>query len=468
VQDLNRKFPEHYNTLLSTDSYKISHWRAYPPGMQYMHSYFESRGGVYPSTVFFGLQYYLQTALQPIWLDDLDEAELFCRDHFGRADMFNRAGWEHIIKQHDGRLPLVIRAVPEGMHVPTRCALFTVENTDPAVPWLTNYVETRLAQMWYPITVATLSNSCRKIILRYLERTGDPALIDFKLHDFGFRGSTSIESSAIGGLAHLVNFKGTDTISAILLGRQHYNCPMAGFSIPAAEHSTITSWGRYNEVDAFRAMLDAFPEEKVAVVSDSYDIYSACEHLWGEILHDQVLARNGTLVIRPDSGDPPTVVHKCLDILGAKFGFKMNAQRYRVLDPHVRLIQGDGVDPMTIDKVLAVLEINGWSADNVAFGMGGALLQKVNRDTCQFAFKCSSVVVNGVERDVYKDPVGDHSKESKRGRLSTFQLPSGEIKSGPPNLDAPDLMREVFRNGVLLVDESLDTIRERATERKEA
>jgi nicotinamide phosphoribosyltransferase len=283
-------------------------------------------------------------------------------------------------------------------------------NTDRAVPWLTNYVETRLSEMWYPITVATLSHACRKLILKHLKLSGTPEDIDFKLVDFGYRGVSSKESAMLGGMTHLVNFKVSDTIAAVLGAQKYYGEKMAATAIPAAEHFTITSSGREHEVDAYRNMLEQFPTGPVAVVSDSYNIYDACEHLWGETLHDEVMAREGVLIIRPDSGHPPNVVLKCLEILGHKFGTTVNAKGFKVLDPHVRVIQGDGVDLKGIGDVLDRLHQYGWSADNVAFGMGGGLLQKVNRDTLSFAFKCSTVTVNGVDRPVFKCPVAAHRR----------------------------------------------------------
>ena len=230
------------NLLLLTDSYKVTHWRQYPQGTTRVHSYFESRGGEFAETVFFGLQYYLHNYLgHPVSQEDIEEADEFFAAHFGTRDLFNRAGWQHIVTNHGGYLPVVIRAVPEGTVVPTGNVLMTIENTDPVVPWLTNYLETLLVQVWYGTTVATLSREMKQLIQHYLEKTGDPTLIDFKLHDFGFLGVSSVESAAVGGAAHLVNFKGTDTMTALIAARDVYGEPMAGFSIPAAEHSTITS-----------------------------------------------------------------------------------------------------------------------------------------------------------------------------------------------------------------------------------
>ncbi len=233
------------NTILLTDSYKMSHWQQYEPGTTEVFSYFESRGGRFSEVMFFGLQYIIDRYLtRKITMADIDEAAALCTEHFGSDTLFNRKGWERIVYIHGGRLPLRIRAVPEGTVVGVSNVLMTAENIDPQLPWLTNVMETLLSQVWYPSTVATLSHATRKMILSYLERTGDTSLIDFKLHDFGFRGASSVESAGIGGGAHLVNFKGTDTVPALTFLRDWYGAETAaGFSVPASEHSTITSWG---------------------------------------------------------------------------------------------------------------------------------------------------------------------------------------------------------------------------------
>jgi len=448
------------NICLLTDSYKVTHHRQYPPGTTVVYSYFESRAGaLYPETLFFGLQYWLKTYLagQVVSRGKIDAGEALCRSHFS-TPVFNRAGWEYILREHGGRLPVEIRAVPEGSVVPQSNVLMTVENTDPAAFWLTNYLETLLVQVWYPSTVATQSRAMRKVIHKALEETGDPSGIGFKLHDFGFRGVTCPEQAAIGGAAHLVNFQGTDNLAALALARDFYDESCAGFSIPAAEHSTITSWGREREKDACRNMLDQFPSGLVAVVSDSYDVFRCCAEIWGGALRDQVLARDGVLVIRPDSGDPPKVLVKVLDILGEKFGTTQNAKGFRVLHPKVRVIQGDGVDFTMLGRILQAMAAAGWSADNISFGSGGGLLQKLNRDTQRFAFKCSSVTVDGVEQDVFKQPVTDSSKRSKAGRMKLV-LDKNTHATVPHSDPRPDLLRPVFRDGVVLESQSFASIR---------
>jgi nicotinamide phosphoribosyltransferase len=449
------------NILLMTDSYKLSHWKQYPPKTEKVYSYFESRGGKFPKTMFFGLQYFLKEYLEGnvVTKEKINEAEEFAKAHFGRDDCFNREGWEYILNKYNGRLPVSIKAVPEGTLVDNHNVLMTIENTDPRCWWLTNYLETLLVQVWYPSTVATQSYYMKEIILKYLEKTGDPSLIDFKLHDFGFRGSTSVESAGLGDAAHLINFKGTDTIAGILLAREYYGENMAGFSIPASEHSTITAWGKENECKAFANMLKQYPEGMVACVSDSYDIFKACEEYWGTELRQKVIERSGTLVVRPDSGNPPEVVVAVLNMLGNKFGDITNKKGYRILPPFLRVIQGDGIDYEMLEVILYRMKERGWSADNIAFGSGGGLLQKVNRDTQKFAFKCSSVTIDGIEKDVWKDPVTSKGKKSKAGRMILAKSDNGTFATVSPTDEIKDQLIEVFRNGKILKEYSFDEIR---------
>lgn len=466
------------NRILDTDSYKTSHYLQYPPATERVFSYLESRGSErnYRSSVFFGLQYILKEYFEdPISYDEFYEAAALVPKHMVP---FNHDGWHRLISKHHGRLPLRIRAVPEGSIIPLHNVLMTVENTDREFAWLTSYFETQLMRLWYPITVATQSYYLKRLIYGYLEKTADdPANeILFKLHDFGSRGVSSAESAAIGGAAHLVNFRGTDTIIAIRMLRDYYNHEISAYSIPAAEHSTITSWGKENEVEAYRNMLTQYakPGSTLAVVSDSWDIYNAVEHIWGEALRQEVIDSGATVVIRPDSGDPVEVVSKVVNLLADKFGTATNTKGCKVLN-NVRVIQGDGVNPESIAAILENLTGQGFSASNIAFGMGGALLQKVDRDTLKFAFKCSSIMIGGEWRDVYKDPVTDTGKRSKRGRLDLIKHDDGAggwayetVRVDDVERDTEDrstAMRTVFENGELYppADESLDEIRGRAS-----
>lgn len=461
------------NKIIDTDSYKASHFLQYPPKTTLVHSYLESRGSErdYQETVFFGLQYILKRFFsEKITREEVIEANEVITKH---GEPFNLQGWLRLVEKHGGRLPLRVRAVAEGSVVPLKNVLMTVENTDTEFYWLTSWFESQLMRIWYPITVATQSYHIKKDVYRFLLETADDAdaEIPFKVHDFGSRGVSSQETAAIGGAAHLVNFLGTDTMAALLLHRKFYNCEMAGFSIPAAEHSTITAWGRENEILAYRNMLENFakPGAIVAVVSDSWDIYNAVEKIWGEQLRQEVIDSGATIVIRPDSGEPIEVVSKIAHLLADKFGVDINSKGYKVLK-NVRVIQGDGVNEQSIHEILQRLKTEGFSASNIAFGIGGSLLQKVHRDTLKFAYKCSAIVIDGHLRDVYKQPITDAGKTSKKGRLDLV-LKNGEYETvrleNTETISAENSqLRTVFENGAVLVDDSLDEIRKRTVKSK--
>lgn len=459
------------NFCLLTDSYKCTHAAQYPQGTQTIFSYLAARKGAqFDETVFFGLQYFLQQYLegQVFDIEDVNQADAILGRHFGK-DLFNYTGWRDMWRAYNGRLPVVIRAVPEGTVVPVGegNVLLTIQNTDPRFFWLTNYLETLLVQVWYASTVATQSRAMKKIIMSALEESGDPYTIDFKLHDFGFRGTSCPEEAAIGGAAHLVNFKGTDTLPGIMLHRSFYDEPMAGYSVPASEHSTMTSWGEDHEYEAMGNMLEAYPSGIVACVSDSFDIFRACEHYWGARLKDMVLARDGVLVIRPDSGEAVEILPKLCEILASKLGFSHNQKGFRVLNPKVRLIQGDGVDIQSLQDILHAMLFKGWSADNLGFGSGGGLLRKVHRDTQRFAMKASWALVNGQGRNVMKNPVTDRTKTSVGGRISLYRhRKDGSFFTGgadyPTDFHAEDMLEEVFRDGQIVKRWTLGDIRERA------
>jgi nicotinamide phosphoribosyltransferase len=465
--DLNK------NLLLNSDSYKYSQFNQYPPQTEGVFSYIESRGGHHDETLFFGLQMFLKDYLmKPIRMEDIDIAEAIIRAH---GEPFYRGGWEYIVKKHGGHLPVRIKAVPEGMVIPVKNVLLTIENTDPNCYWLTSFLETALLRaVWYPTTVASNSYNSKKLILNYLIRNGDPNLIDFKMQDFGFRGVSSYESAGIGGLAHLVNFKGTDTVAALLYGKEFYHEDIAGFSIPASEHSVACSYNAIstveiidekNELSYIRRMLEfLYTHQMVSIVGDAYDIYNFI-NLMGSI-KDEIIEKtkdNKFVILRPDSGNPVEVSLKCAQLLDNHFRSTLNSKGYKVLN-HVRLIQGDGVNYETIDRVLHVLEANGYSSDNIAFGQGGGLLQHVNRDDFKFAMKCSSVNVNGTWRDVYKDPVTDPGKTSKKGRLQLIKNEQGEYQTVLERPWNKDELVTIYENGQLLVDYTLEQVRINASQ----
>ena len=462
------------NILTLTDSYKTSHWKQYPKGTSKVYSYLESRGGKFNNTMFYGLQYFIKQYLsgQVVTEEKIQRAKKFWDAHLG-PNHFNEAGWRHILDKHNGHLPVRIKAVPEGTVVKTGNVIVTVENTDPEVPWLTNFLESILLQVWYPTTVGTLSREVKKNLISYLKKTTSynpeeiSGVVAFMLHDFGFRGVSSVESSGLGGSSHIINFMGTDTVSAILFAQEFYNTenPLA-FSIPASEHSTITSWGEPFEVKAMENMLDSYPTGLVACVSDSFDIIRACRDYWGTALRDKILSRDGRLVIRPDSGDPVQTLKQIFHILWDKFGGTTNDKGFKVLDPHVRVIQGDGVNFESISDICDMMIEEGFSIENIAFGMGGALLQKVDRDTQKFAFKCSSITINGEEAEVRKNPIeinekGERVQSFKKSKAGRLKLVNGQTVEHSHDEDGDELV-EVFLNGKVMKEWTFEEVRERA------
>ncbi|MDR3419617.1 MAG: nicotinate phosphoribosyltransferase [Nevskia sp.] len=455
------------NLILNTDSYKLTHYLQYPPGTTRISSYIESRGGALGKVLFFGLQAFLKEYLaRPISRADIDEAEEVCRAHLG---VFNRQGWEHIVERHGGYLPIEIQALPEGTLVGSHVPVAQVINTDPACFWVPSYIETALLRaVWYPSTVASLSMACKVVLRQYLEETADNLdALPFQLHDFGARGATSDEAAGLGGAGHLLNFQGTDTMAALMVARRSYGEAMAGFSIPASEHSTMTSWGKAGEAAAYRNMIRQFagPQKVLAFVIDSYDVWNALDHIVGEELHGEVVANGGRIVVRPDSGDPVAVVPRVIEHLMRRFGHTQNSKGYRVLPPYIRMIQGDGVDLNSLPRILEVLKMHAISTENLAFGMGGGLLQKVDRDTLKWAMKASWGEIDGQPREIFKDPVTDPGKRSKAGRYGVIRVGDGyeavreEALGGRRNL-----LRPVWRDGRLLAEDSFARIRARAAE----
>lgn len=453
---------------IDTDSYKTSHWMQYPPNTEYVYSYLESRGGQFDEAVMAGVMYNLhQIAGEALGEGDIETLQDLIVPHMGgNPENFNREGWEDIVKTHKGRLPVKIMGIPEGTRIGTKNALMTIVNTDPKHAWLVGHLETALMRMWYPITVASLSYAIRKVILQGLEESGTPEDIDFKLQDFGSRGASSQESAKIGAGAHALVFKGSDTMIALPYLYKYYKTKeMPLFSVPAAEHSTITSWGRGGEVNAYRNMLQKYPDGTVSIVSDSYDIMNACANIYGGELRDIVTSRSGVLVIRPDSGDIIPTILNILNVLAEKFGTSENSKGFRVLPPFLRLLQGDGMNYHTVKSLIRALIDNSWSLDNIAcFGMGGKLLQGVDRDTMKFAFKCSAVYYDDQWHEVFKDPITDPGKASKKGLL-TVHYDNGEFKTksslNPERGKFGNRLVPMFLDGKVLYQEDLDTIRKR-------
>ncbi|SEK85096.1 nicotinate phosphoribosyltransferase [Xaviernesmea oryzae] len=455
------------NPILDTDSYKFSHHLQYPPGTSAVSHYIEARGGSdLVDVVFFGLQMFLKGLLaRPVTRDHVEEAEAFVTAH---GLPFNRAGWMHIVERHGGRLPLEIEALPEGVCVRRGVPLVQVTNTDPACFWLSGHVETAMLRaVWYPSTVAGQLRKIRRELRGMLEKTCDAPQdhLSRMLLDYGARGTGAHEQAALGGAAHLIYFSATDNVPGVLAARRFYRAPMAGRSMPASEHATMTAWGGEHEVAAYGNMIDRFARYGAfAVVSDSYDINLAVSEIWGKALKERVKSCGATIFIRPDSGDPietPVHVVKQLDY---HFGSTMNAKGYRVLNPCVRVIQGDGLSVADMGQVLRRLEAFGFSAENIVFAMGGGILQKVNRDLYAFAMKANGRRDDeGRWHDVWKRPATMNVKASKAGRQAVVEGMMGlEAVRADQLRGRENYMRPVWRDGELLVDWTLDEIRARA------
>jgi nicotinamide phosphoribosyltransferase len=459
------------NICLTTDSYKLNHWNQYPAGTEKVYSYFECRKGAkFAETPFFGLQYIIKNHLEGVVVtrEKIENAAKLCKAHFGSEKYFNREGWEYILNSYGGKLPVVIKAVEEGTVVPINNVLMTIENTDNKCFWLTNYLETVLSQVWYSTTVAALSREVKVNIKEYLDLTSDGGLLNFGLHDFGFRGASSWESAGIGGAAHLINFLGTDTVVAMEVAMNYYNADLNGlaFSVAATEHSVMTALGKDGEEQVVENLLNEYPTGILSVVSDSYDIYNFVDYIVGQKFRDRIKNRKGVFVVRPDSITPthPTPEAEMvwiIDTLWDHFGGTVNSKGYKLLTPCVRVLWGDGIDIDGIKKILYAVTKAGFATENIAcFGMGGGLLQKVNRDTQRCAFKCSAQYRDGQWYDIQKNPK-DVSKASKKGKLKLIKV-DGEFETVGENDPGEDYLKVVFYDGVLLNEVDFATIRKNA------
>lgn len=418
------------NPILNADSYKLSHFQQYPSGTTRLWSYISARG---VNSKYEGLRnqkYVISMGIEAathrlaairITADHVEEAKAFCEKH---GEPFNYDGWMKVVSKHRGALPIRIWAVPDGTRVGLGTPMVAVDSTDEELFWLVSWVETQLLRdIWYPTTVATISHYCRNVIKAALEKSSSlvDEILPFKLHDFGFRGVSSYESAAAGAAAHLISFSGTDTIAGIGYIKEHYattDDDVIGFSIPASEHSTMTIRGPEHERESYQAMIDAYakPGAIFAVVCDSYDLFAAVENIWiNGGLFDQVKERGATVVIRPDSGNPLEVPVDVIRLIAEKYGCYENAKGYKVLPDHVRVIQGDGINVDSLPKILENLMAAGFSAENIGFGMGGGLLQDVNRDTFGFAMKASAAMVDGKFVRIQKKPATDSKKVSLSG-----------------------------------------------------
>jgi nicotinamide phosphoribosyltransferase len=439
------------NLICNTDSFKQTQHSMYPPGTQFLSSYIESRGGPFPATMFFGLQAFLRRYLsRPITLDDIEDAERLSEQ---QGVPFKRQLWLDLLVDHGGLLPVEIEAVPEGTVVPIRNVLVQVRNTDPRYFWVANFFEAALLRaVWYPSSVGTVSWMARRIVEEALARTSDhPELARRFLHDFGARGVSSHESAFLGGMAHLVNFDASDTPPGALAAMRYYNSTAPVVAAVNMEHSSVSAWGRDGEAAMFRTMLEAYPGRIVGLLTDTYDHEHCIRHIIGGELREQIRNFQGLVGARADSGDPVTVAADTTEWLMEAFGHEVNSKGFKVLPPFIRVVQGDGLTLESFRDVYVELAARGLAADNVLCGMGGGLLQRINRDSLAFGQKTNAVCVDGEWRDVYKRPSGDAMKHSKAGRLALIKV-DGEYRTVRRESvpQAQNLLEPVFRNGCML------------------
>jgi nicotinamide phosphoribosyltransferase len=432
------------NFILDADSYKFSHYALYPEGTDGMHSYISARvknQNIIP----FGLQMWIKKNLsKPITLDDVTQAQILCEKH---GVPFNTAGWTKIVTNHGGFLPITIKGIPEGTPIDSDSPFVTVECTDPDVWWLASWIETSLQRgVWYPTTIASNDYKNWKQLKYFYDHSSDADfMLDFSLHSFASRGVSSRETAEVGGLAHLVFFKGTDDVVALEAAETYYSCDMAGFSVVASEHSVQCSYGRDNQKEYLtRLIKSGKPSQIISVVMDGYNIYRETDLLCTPEMVQMVREQGIKIVVRPDSGDMFEVVPILLEKLENAFGVTINSKGKKVLKD-VGIIQGDGINSTTMGMLAQKVNDLGYAPECVIYGSGGGLLQQVSRDTYSFAQKTSAIRVNNEWRDTVKDPITDSNKKSKGGRMDDTRFVT------------------FYQDGKILVDDTLDVIRSRAT-----
>ena len=486
------------NPLTAIDFYKADHRRQYPEGTTLVYSNFTPRSDKLSNipadlfdgrVVFFGLQYFVKHFLIDTWNADLfrkPKAEVVAR-YKRRMDTSLGAGAipvEHIETLHDlGFLPICIKALPEGCRVPIKVPALVIYNTHPDFFWLTNYLETILScYLWKPMTSATVANTYRRLLDRFAgERATDQGFVQFQAHDFSFRGMSGPEDAALSGAGHLCSFVGTDTVAAIDLIEDYYNGDaekeLIGCSVPATEHSVMCMGTCEAEIDTFRRLIiKIYPKGIVSIVSGTWDFWKVITE-YALTLHQEIMSREGKLVFRPDSGDPVKIIvgdddtpvgsparKGAVECLWEIFGGTTTEKGFKLLDSHVGLIYGDSITLARAEAILSGLKAKGFASGNVVFGVGSYTYQYCTRDTFGFAVKSTYGEVNGVGREIFKDPVTDNGiKKSARGRLCVTNVDGVYcLADRQDSIDPHDCcLQPVFRDGKLLVDDSIAAIRER-------
>lgn len=442
------------NPLFLTDGYKTGHNKMYPKGTTLVYSNFTPRSNKYApkgcdEVVSFGQQMVMKQIHETFQRDFFSQPkDVVCGQMKEELTMYLGMDYDvtHFEKLHDlGYLPIEVKAIPEGTMVPIKVPVLTIYNTHPDFYWLTNYLETILSNLlWKPMTSATIARQYRKVLTKWMEKTdaANAWFIDWQGHDFSMRGMDSAEAVISSGLGHLTAFSGTDSLPAIYGARKYYGAEgfVAG-SVPATEHSVMCAGGKEDEADTFRRLLETYPKGILSVVSDTWDLWKVCtEHVVA--LKEEILARDGKLVIRPDSGDPVDILcgsvnpayrtgiagknrtnwtpaeKGVIELLWDVFGGTVNEQGYKVLDPHIGAIYGDSITIDRAEEICSRLAAKGFASTNVVLGIGSFTYQYNTRDTFGFAMKATYVEINGEGQEIFKDPITDDgTKKSATGLL---------------------------------------------------
>lgn len=465
------------NVLLMTDVYKMGHMLQYPEGTNKVYSYLIARSDKkIPYTVFFGLQYYMENFLSQKITHEMVTEFLEYRE------MILGSNPTEVVKKMRaladlGYLPLKIKAVEEGTVMPVKNVLLTMTNTRDDFPWIVGFTESLILKIWNTITVASYSMKLRKLCEDYASKTCDNNLhVDWQVHDFGYRGCSSEETAALSGAAHLINFRGTDTVPAVKFLKENYAASgLIGASVPASEHSVMCAFGQENELQAFHNMLNQNPSGIVSIVSDTYNLWNVLENFTVQ-LKDKILAREGKVVFRPDSGNPEDIICGndsaivdsseylgAIRILDKVFGHTINEKGYKVLNPKVGLIYGDGMYFERFEKILNHLQLNGYASSNLVIGVGGLLLQQHSRDDQGFAIKATYCEINGESREIVKDPITDSGKKSHKGLICLVKHNDGSYYTADKcSREDMGILKTVFENGKILKKYTLDEIRNKA------
>lgn len=475
--------------ILYKDFYKTDHRRQYPEGTELVYSNLTARTSRVANInkiVVFGIQYFIKDYLIRRFNDGFfsKPKDEVIRKYKRRMDSslgLSAVSTEHLEALHDlGYLPIEIKALPEGTRCPLRVPMLTIRNTIPEFFWLTNFLETILCNvLWHPMTSATIAHEYRQILESFAKNTSDiPEFVPWQGHDFSMRGHSSFESSLVSGGAHLLSFTGTDTIPSIDWLEHFYGADcekeLIGGSVPATEHSVMCLGGSESEKETYhRLITKVYPKGIISIVSDTWNYWAVLDEIIRG-LKDDILARDGKVVIRPDSGDPVDIIcgdpkapegslarKGTMTILWEIFGGKINSKGFKQLDPHIGVIYGDSITIDRCTEICAKLMMKGYASTNMVFGIGSYTYQYVTRDTFGFAMKATYGIINGKPLEIFKDPVTDNGiKKSARGLLRvnedlTLLERASELE------EKEGLLIPVFKDGKLLKEYSLTEIRGR-------